>query len=88
MRTWARTHRYGTGSIPQFIRLAERVSGQRLDRFFDVWLYTAAKPAPTRANGFPRDVATRAPAARRAEVPSLTKIRAVKEFLLDSGHAG
>ena len=93
MRTWARTHRYGNGSIPQFIRLAERISGKQLDGFFDVWLYTGAKPEPTRANGFPRDFATptpstRTPAARRAEVPSLTKIRAVKEFLLDAGHAG
>ena len=65
MRTWARTHRYGNGSIPQFIRLAERISGQRLDGFFDVWLYTGAKPEPTRANGFPRDFATRTPRPAR-----------------------
>lgn len=53
MRAWVRTE--GTGSTTGFIALAERVSGQRLDRFFDVWLFTKARPRPTVANGFPRD---------------------------------
>ncbi|HZA82203.1 MAG TPA: hypothetical protein VFC13_12155 [Actinomycetes bacterium] len=31
-------------STPQFIRLAERVSGQQLDDLFRVWLFTGSKP--------------------------------------------
>ncbi|WP_147455961.1 M1 family metallopeptidase [Nocardioides mangrovicus] len=53
MRSWAREHRYANGRISQFVALAERVSGKRLDRFFRVWLFTAHRPAPTVANGFP-----------------------------------
>jgi hypothetical protein len=34
----------GNGTIPQFIRLAERVSGEQLDDLFRVWLFTGAKP--------------------------------------------
>ena len=42
-------------SIPEFVALAEEVSGEDLEAFFDAWLYTAARPAPTEANGFPPD---------------------------------
>jgi hypothetical protein len=45
LRTWARTHAGGNVSTPQFVRLAERVSGQQLDGFFDAWLFTSGKPA-------------------------------------------
>ena len=86
MRTWARQHRYGNGSIAQFIGLAERISGQRLDGFFDAWLYTGAKPEPTRANGFPADWDSTTGA--RTDVTSLGKIRSVRRHLLDTGHAG
>jgi aminopeptidase N len=44
LRRWATEHRYGNVDTPQFIALAERVSGRQLDRFFDVWLYQPAKP--------------------------------------------
>jgi aminopeptidase N len=54
MRSWVRTND-GTGTTGEFIALAERVSGEQLDRFFDVWLFTRARPRPTVANGFPRD---------------------------------
>jgi aminopeptidase N len=37
-------HRYGNSTIRQFIALAESVSGQDLDRFFDDWLYEPGKP--------------------------------------------
>jgi aminopeptidase N len=53
LRTFAREHRYGTATTQQFIRLAERVSGQDLSRFFRVWLFRPNRPAPTVANGFP-----------------------------------
>ncbi|GAA4358108.1 M1 family metallopeptidase [Angustibacter luteus] len=52
MRNWAQQHRYGNGSIPQFIALAERSSGEDLGSFFDAWLYSSTKPAHTVANGF------------------------------------
>ena len=38
------SHRYGTASTPQLIALAERISGQDLDRLFRVWLYQPGKP--------------------------------------------
>ena len=44
MRGWATQNRYGNVSTPQFIALAEQVSRQDLDHFFDVWLYRPEKP--------------------------------------------
>ena len=44
LRDWVAEHRYGNGTIAQFAALAERLSGQRLDNFFTVWLYTPGKP--------------------------------------------
>ena len=44
MRSWATQNRYGNVSTPQFIALAEQVSGQQLDNFFDVWVYQREKP--------------------------------------------
>lgn len=42
---WTRLHRYGNANTADFIRLAERVSGQQLDDLFDTWLFTTGKPA-------------------------------------------
>ncbi|MGW4349564.1 M1 family metallopeptidase [Streptomyces sp. NPDC004690] len=42
---WTKAHRYGNANTSEFVRLAERVSGQRLDGLFDTWLYTTGKPA-------------------------------------------
>lgn len=44
MRLWYAEHRYGNVSTPQFIALAETVSGQDFGAFFDAWLYQAGKP--------------------------------------------
>ena len=44
MRRWAAEHRHGNVRTPQFIALAEQVSGMQLDHFFDVWLYRPEKP--------------------------------------------
>jgi aminopeptidase N len=46
LRTWATQNRYGTVTTPQFIALAEKISGQDLTQFFKVWIYQADKPAP------------------------------------------
>lgn len=51
LRTWAAQHRHGDARVVQFVRLAERVSGRQLDRFFRVWLSAPRPPARTRANG-------------------------------------
>jgi aminopeptidase N len=45
LRRWYAEHRYGNASTPEFIALAERVSGQSLGAFFQLWLYTPGKPA-------------------------------------------
>jgi aminopeptidase N len=45
LKAWPTLHRYGNGTIAEFQQLAERLSGQDLDSFFQTWLYTAAKPA-------------------------------------------
>ena len=44
LRTWVAQHKYGNVTTPQFIALAEQISGMDLDRFFDVWLYQPEKP--------------------------------------------
>ncbi|MEU6220680.1 M1 family metallopeptidase [Streptomyces sp. NPDC047022] len=43
--TWTRIHRYGNANTADFVRLAERISGQKLDDLFQKWLYTTGKPA-------------------------------------------
>ncbi|MFI1365070.1 M1 family metallopeptidase [Streptomyces griseochromogenes] len=43
--TWTRLHRYGNADTSDFIRLAERISGQQLDDLFDTWLFTTGKPS-------------------------------------------
>jgi aminopeptidase N len=44
LRTWFAEHRNGNVTTAQFIALAERISGQQLDQFFDVWLYEEGRP--------------------------------------------
>ncbi len=45
VRTWARRNSGGHGTTPEFIALAERISGVQLDDLFATWLFTATKPA-------------------------------------------
>jgi aminopeptidase N len=44
LRAWATGHRYGSGTIKEFIALAEKISGRNLDPFFQRWLYQRGKP--------------------------------------------
>ncbi|MEV0351130.1 M1 family metallopeptidase [Nonomuraea sp. NPDC050680] len=44
LRTWAADHRYGLADTEEFITLAEKISGQDLTEFFNVWLFTPSKP--------------------------------------------
>ena len=52
LRTWVRDHRGGNGSTEDFTALAEEVSGEDLDAFFQAWLREPERPARTAANGF------------------------------------
>ncbi|KAA1418377.1 M1 family metallopeptidase [Mumia zhuanghuii] len=45
LRRWVGERRDGHGTTAQFVRLAEGVSGQQLDAFFDAWLYARVRPA-------------------------------------------
>lgn len=78
MRAWAKAHAGGNASIPQFISLAEGLSGQDLTAFFDAWLYTPSKPAATVANGLdPRWGTTLVSPAERSLVDAtLQRIKA------------
>jgi aminopeptidase N len=44
LRQWYARYRNGNATTADFIALAERTGHQRLDRFFDVWLYQPVKP--------------------------------------------
>jgi len=44
LREWTEGHRYGSGTIKEFIALAEKISGRNLDPFFQRWLYRRGKP--------------------------------------------
>jgi aminopeptidase N len=82
MRNWASDHKYGNGSITQFIRLAEKVSGKKLDGFFDAWLFTPTRPAATKANGFPAGFGSAGSTTREAPPASWSKLRAARDLLL------
>jgi hypothetical protein len=45
LKRWAKQNAGRNVTIPQFTALAESVSGQDLDAFFDEWLYNPDKPA-------------------------------------------
>lgn len=42
---WTKLHRYGNANTADFMRLAEKISGQRLDDLFQKWLFTTGKPS-------------------------------------------
>jgi aminopeptidase N len=44
LRRWIAEHRYGNATTEEFTVLAERISQQDLDRFFERWLYQQGKP--------------------------------------------
>ena len=44
LHDWINKYADSTATTPDFIALAERVSGQQLDALFDAWLYQEGKP--------------------------------------------
>ena len=51
LRTWVAEHRHGNATTDDFTALAEQVSGEQLDAFFDAWLRADEPPARTEVNG-------------------------------------
>ncbi|QKW40271.1 M1 family metallopeptidase [Actinomadura sp. NAK00032] len=45
LRTWTKERAHSSGTTKQFVALANRVSGKKLDAFFDDWLYKKGRPA-------------------------------------------
>ncbi len=45
LRRWAAEHRHRNAGTADLVALAEQVSGQELDAFFQTWIYTPGKPA-------------------------------------------
>ena len=72
MSRWYKENKYGNVSTPEFIALAQRVSGQNLRAFFDAWLFTPGKPsiAPTTAPAAAAVAAAPAPAGAPAAAPA------------------
>jgi len=69
LKRWAQTRAGDNVAIPEFIRLAERISGQQLDDLFDAWLFTPGKPAaPESAAGPSARRATAMPASAQASL--------------------
>jgi aminopeptidase N len=46
VRSWYAENRHSNVTTADFIALAERVSGQQLDQFFQVWLFEEGRPEP------------------------------------------
>jgi aminopeptidase N len=44
LHTWYEQHKYGNGSTGQFTALANKVSHQNLDSFFQTWLHSPGRP--------------------------------------------
>ena len=69
LQTWTRSQKNGTVTTREFIRLAERLSGEDLDDLFDEWL-SAGRPASLPPPPPPDPAARRgASVAARAELP-------------------
>lgn len=41
---WTKLHKYGNANTADFVKLAEKISGQQLDDLFQTWIYTTGKP--------------------------------------------
>jgi aminopeptidase N len=44
LRTWYAENLHSNVTTQEFIATVERVSGQQLDHFFDVWLFEEGRP--------------------------------------------
>jgi len=51
LQQWLSAHEDGNATTEQFEAMAEQVSGQELDGFFDAWIHSTTRPARTADNG-------------------------------------
>lgn len=51
LRGWVALNRNATATTEDLMTLAEQISGEDLDSFWQAWLFTPARPARTEANG-------------------------------------
>ena len=73
LKRWVRRNAGGNVTTPDFIALAERVSGHDLDDFFQTWLFTLAKPPGIEPAG------ARTRAGSQAAVNVLSAIRKARK---------
>ncbi|MFC7795464.1 M1 family metallopeptidase [Streptomyces cinereoruber] len=74
LKGWPKQFAYGNARVADFVRYAERVSGEPLAELFDTWLYEPSKPAaPAAAAAGPS-----APAAPRTTAKAGAGAKAVK----------
>ena len=73
LRAWATRKAGGNGTTGQFVALAERISGERLDGLFDAWLFTAGKPSPAAATATAAGGAGRTPPAAASLLQRMSK---------------
>lgn len=45
LKGWPREHRGGNATVADFVSYSEKVSGRKLGKLFDTWLYQPSKPA-------------------------------------------
>ncbi|ASU80262.1 peptidase [Actinopolyspora erythraea] len=63
VRTWFEQKRGGNATVSEFVELTERISGQRLDGFFDEWLFSKGKPKVGERTGVPATASARSTGA-------------------------
>jgi aminopeptidase N len=80
LRVWAQSRAGEHVRTAEFIRLAERISGQDLDGLFQTWLYTPGRPELAAAGVDDRAErrADRIPPAARATM-QMTRVNAAAE---------
>jgi hypothetical protein len=69
LREWAQSRAGGNVTTAQFIRLAERISGQDLDQLFDTWLFSTEKPVLSAAE----QARVASAAATRLNIPAFAQ---------------
>ena len=62
LKGWPQQHAGGDSTVKEFIAYAEKVSGEKLGKLFDTWLFTPEKPAAGPSGKASKGLAAKAPA--------------------------
>jgi hypothetical protein len=73
LRTWTATRAGGNVTTPEFVALAERISGTQLDTLFDAWLFAPVAPAVPTIVGAPTSLTRKATVSPPAQIKRLMK---------------